>query len=376
MSRYFLLIFLTAYSLNLAAQEDVSPNTPPAQGAASRLSVLPGFKVSVFAAGLNNPRGMVFSPDGVLYVCDMKDGIVLALNDSDGRGYCSHPQTIIQGLNQPHGLALIGGELYVGETTRISSFMPSGHLLDASDGKTILTLPPGGRHFTRTLEYAPDGKLYVSIGSTCDSCEEKDERYATICCLNPDGTGFEIVARGLRNAVGIRARPGTSELWASANGRDYLGDDLPPEGFYRVEHGKHYGWPYSYTLRGKTVPDPVLGRKGIRQTGQPVFEYQAHTAPLGINFYTGQAYPARFKEGLFVCFHGSWNRSIPVGYKVVFFPLSDGKLKGKPVDFLWGFLQGAERVGRPVDVVNGLKGELYVSDDYGGRIFKVVYAEP
>jgi glucose/arabinose dehydrogenase len=374
MAKQIILLLLTLLPLGLAAQESGDLIAPPAQGAAQRLSALPGFKVSVFASRLDNPRGMALSPDGVLYVCDMKDGCVLALEDPDGKGYCSRPQTVIQGLDHPHSLVFWGGELYVGETTRISRFTLSEGLLGASDGHTVIALPPGGRHFTRTLDFGPDGKLYVSIGSTCDACEEKDERYGTICRLNTNGTAFEIYARGLRNAVGIRFRPGTSQLWASGNGRDYLGDDLPPEGFYLVEPAKHYGWPYSYSLNGKTVPDPDLGKKGIRQTGQPVFEYQAHTAPLGINFYTGQAFPAKFKEGLFVCFHGSWNRSIPVGYKVVFFPLAKNKLSGKPVDFLWGFLQGPERVGRPVDVINGARGELFVSDDYAGRIFKVVYS--
>lgn len=373
MRKSLFFLFMVLLPINLISQTSDEVSGPPAQGAAHRLTALPGFQVSVFAAGLNNPRGLALSPEGVLYACDMKDGYVLALTDSAAKGYCSQPQTIIRGLDHPHSLIFHDGKLYVGETTRISCFSSWGSSLDASDGRTIISLPPGGRHFTRTLDFGPDGKLYLSIGSTCDACEEKDPRYGTICRLNADGTGFEIFAQGLRNAVGIRFRPGTSQLWASANGRDYLGDDLPPEGFYLVEGGKNYGWPYSYSLNGKTVSDPEWGRKGIRQTGQPIFEYQAHTAPLGINFYTGQVYPARFKDGLFVCFHGSWNRSIPVGYKVVFFPLEKNSLAGKPVDFLWGFLQDPERVGRPVDVVNGAKGELYVSDDYGGRIFRIVY---
>ena len=376
MPRQINFLLFALLSLGLAAQGSTETAGPPAQGAARRLSVLPGFKVSVFASGLDNPRGMALSPDGILYACDMKDDCVLALADSDGKGYCSRPQTIIRSLDHPHSLVFWSGKLYVGETTRVSCFTLAGRLQDASDGRTVAALPPGGRHFTRTLDFGPDGKLYLSIGSTCDACEENDARYASICRLNPDGTGFEIYARGLRNAVGIRFRPGTSQLWASCNGRDYLGDDLPPEGFYLVQKGKDYGWPYSYSLAGKTIPDPDLGGKGIRQTGQPVFEYQAHSAPLGINFYTGKAFPARFKDGLFVCFHGSWNRTLPIGYKVVFFPLGKNKPAGKPVDFLWGFLQGVERVGRPVDVVNGPRGELYVSDDSGGRIFKIVYAGP
>jgi len=241
------------------------------------------------------------------------------------------------------------------------------------DGRTIVQLPTGGGHSTRTILFGPDGKLYVSIGSSCDHCVETDERRATICRCNPDGSQFEIFARGLRNAVGLAFQPGASDLWASCHGRDFLGDDLPPECFYRVEQGKHYGWPYSYTHHGKAVPDPDMGKLGLRQTGFPVLEYQAHAAPLGITFYTGQAFPAKYRKGFFAAFHGSWNRSRPVGCKVVFVPLTAKKKAGKPVDFLWGFQQGAGRLGRPVDLVTGPEGELFVSDDHGERIFRVIY---
>jgi glucose/arabinose dehydrogenase len=145
--------------------------------------------------------------------------------------------------------------------------------------------------------------------------------------------------------------------------------------FCLIRQGQDYGWPDSYTLHGKAVPDPDFGKFGVHQSGFPVFEYQAHAAPLGITFYTGESFPAKFKQGLFICFHGSWNRSIPVGYKVVFVPLQKDGKAGKPRDFLWGFLQGAERIGRPVDVLTGPRGELFVSDDHAGRIFKVIYGK-
>jgi glucose/arabinose dehydrogenase len=168
-------------------------------------------------------------------------------------------------------------------------------------------------------------------------------------------------------------RPGTLDLWASSHGRDNLGDDLPPECFYLLERGKHYGWPYSYSHRGKVVRDPDLGHKGVRQTGHPALEYQAHSAPLGLRFYTGMAFPARYQRGFFTAFHGSWNRSVPTGYKVVFVPLVGRAAVGKPEDFLDGFLKDRSRFGRPVDIVTGPRGELFVSDDHGGRIFRVAY---
>ncbi len=341
--------------------------------AASRLTVPAGFKVSVYASNLGNARGMALAPDGHLYVCDMKGGRVLELLDQGS--IVATIKVVIEGLHRPHSLAFNQGFIYVGETDRVSRFIPADHRLFEEDGKTIASLPTGGGHFTRTILFGPDGKLYISIGSSCDHCVEEDERCATICRCNPDGSQFEIFAKGLRNAVGIAFRPGTQDLWASVNGRDWLGDDTPPEDIDLVRQGQNYGWPNSYTDKGKAVPDPDLGRLGVRQNAFPVFEYQAHSAPLGITFYDGTVFPEKYRQGLFICFHGSWNRSIPVGYKVVFLPLDVKNKPGKPLNFLSGFLQGAERIGRPVDVITGPQGELFVSDDHGGRIFKVTYAE-
>jgi glucose/arabinose dehydrogenase len=341
--------------------------------AASRLSTLPGFKVSVYASELNNPRGMALSPDGNLYVCDMKGGRVLELLDPGQTGASTETKVIIDGLKTPHSLAFYQGFLYVAETDRLARYTLEGRELSKEDGKMLVEFPVGGGHFTRTLAFGPDGKLYISIGSTCNVCIEPDPRYAAISRCNPDGSQFEVYATGLRNAVGLTFRPGTQELWASVNGRDNIGDDLPPETIDLIQQGKDYGWPYSYSLHGKAVPDPDYGREGVRQTGFPVIEYQAHSAPLGMTFYTGDAFPKKYQQGFFICFHGSWNRSIPTGYKVVFVPLKGDRRGGKPRDFLWGFHQGAEQIGRPVDVLTGTKGELFVSDDHGGRIFKVVY---
>jgi len=282
-------------------------------------------------------------------------------------------EVVLEDLHRPHSLAFHQGRLFVGETDRVSSFPLSSGRQTRLDGRTVLELPGGGGHHTRTILFGPDGKLYVSIGSTCNVCEETDERRATICRADADGKNFEIFARGLRNAVGMAFRPGTQDLWASSHGRDNLGDDLPPECFYEVQKGKHYGWPYSYTFRGRTIPDPEYGARGVRQTGFPVLEYQAHSAPLGLSFYTGKTFPAAYREGFFTAFHGSWNRSVPTGYKVVFVPLKSDGSAGRPVDFFHGFLKGRARFGRPVDVLTGPRGELFVSDDHGGRIFRISY---
>ena len=347
----------------------------PSQAAATRLQTRPGFHVSVFADHLGQARGMAFSPEGILHVCDMKNGRILALLDRrQGGGSADEARVVIEGLRKPHSLAFWGGYLYVGETHRVARFNRTSFRQTGLDGKTITVLPEGGNHFTRTILFGPDAKLYISIGSTCNACEETDPRRASICRCDPDGSQFEIFASGLRNAVGMAFEPGLNRLWASVNGRDYLGDDLPPEIFCIIEKGKNYGWPYSYSLNGKIIPDPDWGRLGVRQTGLPAFEYQAHTAPLGIHFYSGSAFPAHYRQGIFICFHGSWNRRVPAGYKVVFVPLDQKGKAGLPEDFLTGFLNGFEQVGRPVDGLTGPKGELFISDDYGGRIFKITYS--
>jgi len=338
----------------------------------SRLSVPPGFRVSLYAQDLGDARGMALSPEGELYVCDKSGGRVLCLPPAVGEGM-SEAKVVLQDLHRPHSLAFHQGRLYVGETDRVSRFPRTDQRLSREDGSTVLELPGGGGHHTRTILFGPDGKLYVSIGSTCNVCEEADERRATICRADPSGANFEVFARGLRNTVGMAFRPGVGELWASSHGRDNLGDDLPPECFYRVQKGKHYGWPYSYSHKGKVVPDPDLGNKGVRQTGLPVLEYQAHSAPLGLTFYTGEAFPPAYRQGFFTAFHGSWNRSAPTGYKVVFVPIKADGTVGHPMDFLHGFLEGRSRFGRPVDVLTGPTGELFVSDDHRGRIYRVTY---
>ena len=372
----FRFIFLIPMTLlcHLPVLADSPIPAPVGQAAAGRLSAPPGFKISVYAADLGNPRGMAWSPEGTLYVCDMNAGRILRLIN-DGGGEAGDSQVVIEGLKHPHSLAFYQGYVYVGETNRVSRFKLGDHRLFEEDGKTILILPSGGGHSTRTVLFGPDGKLYVSIGSSCNACVEEDERRATICRCDSDGSHFEIFAQGLRNAVGMAFQPGTNKLFASCNGRDLIGDDIPPECLYEVQQGKHYGWPYSYSLHGKAFSDPEFGRGRLHQNGYSFFEYQAHAAPLGILFYTGGSFPDFYHHGLFICYHGSWNRSIPVGYKVVFLPLDQNNKPGIPQDFLRGFLQGAERVGRPVELAAGPKGELYISDDHGGRIFKVVYEE-
>jgi glucose/arabinose dehydrogenase len=265
----------------------------------------------------------------------------------------------------------------VGETTRVLRLRdPDGDGVFQEREVIVDGLPAEG-HTTRTVLFSPDWEqLYVSVGSSCNVCIEADERRAAILRYDPDGGGEMIFARGLRNAVGITFRPDSNELWATNNGRDWLGDDLPPETVYHVQQGDDAGWPYCHSGR---IVDPDLGAEGACESvSAPVVEMQAHSAPLGLTFYTGEQFPEPYRGDLFVAFHGSWNRSQPTGYKVVRIPMQTGRPGSAPdsvEDFAVGWLrENGSNWGRPVDVLTGSDGSLFVSDDGEGRIYRIFYA--
>jgi glucose/arabinose dehydrogenase len=232
---------------------------------------------------------------------------------------------------------------------------------------------PSGGHNTRTVLFSPDwATLFVSVGSSCNVCVEEDERRAAIVRYDPDGSGGAVYARGLRNAVGITFRPGTAELWATNNGRDWLGDDQPPETVYNLWEGDDAGWPYCHSGR---IVDPDYGSPSACDgIVTPAVEMQAHSAPLGLTFYTGQQFPEEYRGDLFVAFHGSWNRTVPTGYKIVRISMRDGS-PGPVQDFAAGWLRAdGSNWGRPVDVLTASDGSLFVSDDSGGFIYRIFYA--
>ena len=327
-----------------------------------------GFEIQEYASGLGSPRFMAWSPDKVLFVTVIGDGTVVALPDINNDGKSDRHIKFIEDLKRPHGIAFHNGYLYVGETNQISRFKFGG--VDKEPGKKeviVADLPTKG-HFTRTVSFGPDGKMYVSIGSSCNACIEKDKRRATVMRFNSDGSDGEIYASGLRKSVGLAWHPITGELWATDNGRDWLGDNLPPDEVNIIKEGEHYGWPYCY---GDKIPDPDFNNpEKCKSTIAPVVDIQAHSAPLGLTFYDGEMFPLKYKGDLFVAFHGSWNRSVLTGYKVVRIKMKDGKPQGIE-DFAHGWMIATKKFGRPVDVLVGTRGELYVSDDLGGVIYKI-----
>jgi len=349
----------------------------------TQLNAPPGFHISVFAEDVDGARMLVFSPGGVLLVSESGEGKVVALPDPKHAGKASRTVTVLSGLNEPHGLAFYEGKLYVAENDKVRRYDWDEANLRASNPVKLADLPTGGGHSTRSIVFH-GGKMYISAGSSCNVCVEKDPRRATVMEFNPDGSGQKIFAKGLRNAVGVAVNPKTDTVWVTVNGRDWLGDDLPPETIYDLgKDGGDGGWPYCY---GDRVPDSNFTKAGTEETRcknvlEPKVQMQAHSAPLGLAFYEGSEFPADYRNNIFVAFHGSWNRSVPTGYKVIRVRLDDkGQPQGGAEDFITGWLAPGEKkrgrwMGRPVGIAFGSDGAMYLSDDAGGVIYRITYSK-
>jgi glucose/arabinose dehydrogenase len=337
------------------------------------LKTPPGYEVSVYATVGGGPRHMAFGPNGVLYVAARNGGTIVAIPEQ-GRTVVA-----LRGLNGPHSLVFHENELWVSVNDGVLRFAeatPADYVI-RSQARRVVTLPSGGQHSTRTLGFDSEGKLYVSLGSTCNFCVEADRRRAAIVQYDADGSGERLFATGLRNTVGFTFHPETGRMWGVDHGGDGLGDDEPPEEINLIEAGKDYGWPDCIGKQRPVRWGPQARTERCSETEEPRFEMQGHSAPLGISFYTGDQYPASFRNDALVAFHGSWNRTAPTGYKVVRIRMADGKPVSQE-DFLWGFLDPAtrSRSGRPVQAIQGPDGAVYVSDDGNGNIYRVAYTGP
>src|SRR5882672_3119170 len=293
----------------------------------TRLKLPDGFHIAVFAEA-PSARMMVLSPGGVLLVSEPEEGKVVAFPDPKHTGKAERSVAVVDNLTEPHGLAFYQGKLYVAERDKVRSYDWDEANLRASNPKFLTDLAGDGYHSTRTILFHKN-KMYVSTGSNCNACVEKDPRLAALTEFNPDGSGMKIFAKGLRNAVGMAVNPRTDTIWVTVNGRDNLGDDVPPEVINDLgPNGGDFGWPYCY---GDRVPDRNFtpgGDDRCKNMIQPKVQMQAHSAPLGLAFYEGTAFPAEYRNNIFVAFHGSWNRSVPTGDKVVRVKLDD---KGQPM---------------------------------------------
>lgn len=358
--------------------EDISENATDLP-----LKLPSGFSISIFAKDLGAPRVMSYDPVGNLVVSIPSEGKVVALPDRNADGAADEVITVIDGLNRPHGLATRCTErceFYVAETDKVAVYDYDEKNLKAINPRKIIDLPGGGNHFTRTLLFMPapqDHRLLISVGSSCNVCEESDWRRAKILSANADGSALKEFAKGLRNAVFMAIHPVTGKIWATEMGRDLLGDDLPPDELNIIEEGKNYGWPICY---GKNIHDIDFDKKTyIRNPCEAPFEtpshidIPAHSAPLGLAFFPEEGWPEEYWHNLLVAYHGSWNRSTPTGYKIVRYKLDEqGNYLGEE-DFITGWLTGSGALGRPVDILIQPGGVIYISDDKAGVIYKVTY---
>jgi len=344
------------------------------QAVLKQLHLPVGFNISIFADNLPNARTLALGDAGVIYVGSRRQGDVYAIQDIDGDGVIDKRYILAKGLYMPNGVAYKDGALYVAETHRILRFDNiTKHLANPPKPRVIYDqLPTDKYHGWKYLRFGPDGKLYTAVGAPCNICMPKKDIYSALVRLNPDGSEFEILSRGIRNSVGFDWQPYTNALFFTDNGRDYLGDDLPPDELNRwSEKGQHFGYPYCH---GGTIPDPELAdNKQCSEFVRPVWTFRAHMAPLGIRFYTGQQFPQRFHNQLFVAQHGSWNRSKPQGYRIALVKFKDG-FPVKEQAFISGWLTKEGKVlGRPTDILQMPDGSLLIADDTLGVIYKVEY---
>ncbi len=332
-----------------------------------------GFEISLFAEHVENARQMALGDQGTVFVGTLSAGKVYALRDTDGDGRADKVYTLATGLHMPNGVAFWKGDLYVAEVERILRFPDIEARLDHPPQPEVVydRFPSHEWHGWKYIRFGPDGKLYSQIGAPCNVCEPK-EPFATLVRLDPDGNRFEIFARGIRSVVGFDWHPETGTLWFNDNGRDWLGDDLPPDELNHAPGpGYHFGFPYCF---GRNVADPYFGKKrSCREFTPPEWEYPAHVAPLGMRFYRGTQFPEKYRGQLFVAQHGSWNRSEPIGYRVVWIRFKGGKPVAEH-PFVTGWLRPDGKAwGRPVDILELPDGSLLISDDRAGAIYRVTY---
>ena len=339
----------------------------------NEIKLPPGFEIQIYSENVPGARSMALSLNGTLFVGTRETGVVYALLDHAGANRADEVITIAHGLHEPNGVALRDGALYVAESTRILRYDNiEARLKNPPDPVVVIdNLPHQTNHSWKYLRFGPDGKLYVPIGAPCNICEPPDKRQATIARMNADGSDFEIFARGVRNSVGFDWHPDTHQLWFTDNGRDLLGDDLPSDELnFAPEKGMNFGYPYCHQ---GDLPDPEFGKKHpCGEFVPPAAKLGAHVASLGMRFYTGKMFPSEYKNQIFIAEHGSWNRSIPIGYRVACVRLDGNRVVDQQI-FAEGWLQGEEAWGRPVDVLIMPDGALLVSDDRAGAIYRISY---
>jgi glucose/arabinose dehydrogenase len=336
----------------------------------------PGFSINYYAENIEGARSMALSPKGTLFVGSRDAGKVYAVLDRNNDNKADDVVVIAEGLNSPNGVAFRNGSLYVAEISRVIRYDNIEAMLENPPKPVVVNnnFPSDSAHGWKYIKFGPDGKLYVPVGMPCNVCnkEGEDERYGTIMRMEPNGNQLEIFAKGVRNTVGFDWHPETGELWFTDNGRDWLGDNIPPDELNRApQEGMHFGFPFCH---GGSISDPEFGKlRNCSEFTPPEIKLGPHVAALGMAFYTGAMFPAEYKNQIFIAEHGSWNRKIPIGYRVSLVRLVNGKaVSYEP--FAEGWLQGLSAWGRPVDVLVMPDGSMLVSDDKNNAIYRISHS--
>ena len=383
---FFNLIIILGLSIVIFACKEKVKDEPESTASAEqiesslpldRLNLPEGFEISVFVEGVDEARSMAIGDEGTIFVGTRTANMLYAIQDTDGDYVADRTIVLDTTLETPNGIAFKDGALYVAEVNRLLRYPNIEQQLEDPPTPEVIydDYPDEFHHGWKYIGFGPDDKLYVPVGAPCNICDSAvvDQRYASITRMDPDGSNREIVAHGVRNTVGFTWHPETEELWFSDNGRDFLGDDIPPCEINRVsEVGQHFGYPFCH---GGDIKDPEYGdQRPCSDFVPPVQNLGAHTAPLGIRFYTADMFPEEYRGHLFVAEHGSWNRSSKVGYRITLVKL-DGNEAVSYEPFIDGWLddESQDQFGRPVDLLMLDDGSMLISDDFGDAIYRVTY---
>lgn len=334
-----------------------------------------GFKIEVFAE-VDNARSLAISPSGTVFVGNRNGDKVYAVKDTDGDYKADKKWVIASGLNMPNGVAFKDGDLFVAEISKVTKYVGIESKLNAPPKPVIINdqYPTETHHGWKYIAFGPDGKLYVPVGAPCNICDPEDPIYASITRINADGSGREVYAHGVRNTVGFTWHPETKELWFTDNGRDMMGDDLPPcELNYAPKKDMNFGYPYCHA---GTIQDPEFGKKrSCNEFTAPARVLGPHVAPLGLKFCTGTMFPEPYRHQVFIAEHGSWNRSKKIGYKISLVKIQNNSTASSYETFASGWMDDATQKvwGRPVDVLMLPDGSMLVSDDHANVIYRISY---
>lgn len=369
-----------ATEVPIEAIPEASPTAIPTPVAAANpplpyaINLPPGFRIGYYAENVPNARSMALGPDGTLFVGTLGVGNLYAIRDTNGDYVADEVITLAAGMNVPNGVAVHDGALYVAEINRILRYDDIEASLPELPQPVVINdgYPSEFSHGWKFIRFGPDGRLYVPVGAPCNVCQIEGTPYGKITSLAADGSDYQVYADGLRNSVGFDWHPETGVLWFTDNGRDSLGDDVPPDELNRApEAGLHFGFPYCH---GGIIPDPEYGSlRSCDEFTPPVQPLGPHVAALGMRFYTGELFPEEYRNQIFIAEHGSWDRTEPIGYRVTLVRL-EGDEAVSYEDFAAGWLgENGERHGRPVDVQVMPDGSLLVSDDLAGAIYRIWY---